>query len=122
QQTMKQIWSVFGAYGSGTGKSQFLNLPAVRNGNVYAVDANSYFARPGPRVVEGAEILARLIHPEFFDTASSDSFQRVDIDLLKGVLVEGKDYQLENGAMVFTFSYLHRRGYCCSNGCRNCPY
>ena len=122
QQTMKQIWSTLGAYGSGSGKSQFFNLPAVKNGHVYAVDANSYFARPGPRVVEGAELLARLIHPEHLDAARSDSFQRVDIDLLKGVLVEGKDYQLENGAMVFTSGYLQRRGYCCDSGCRNCPY
>ncbi len=29
------------------------NLPAVRNGRVYAVDANAYFARPGPRVRRG---------------------------------------------------------------------
>ena len=122
QQTMKQIWSVFGAYGSGTGKSNFFDLPAIKNGDVYAVDANSYFARPGPRVVEGAELLARLIHPELFDDTPSKSFQRVDVDLLKGVLVEGKDYQLENGAMVFTSSYLERRGYCCDSGCRNCPY
>lgn len=42
-------------------------LPAVRSGRVYAVDANSYFARPGPRVVEGTELLAHLIHPELFD-------------------------------------------------------
>jgi iron complex transport system substrate-binding protein len=43
------------------------DLPAVRNGRVYAVDANSYFARPGPRVVEGTELLAHLLHPELFD-------------------------------------------------------
>jgi iron complex transport system substrate-binding protein len=41
-------------------------LPAVRQGRVYAVDANSYFARPGPRVVDGTELLAHLIHPELF--------------------------------------------------------
>ena len=41
-------------------------LPAVRNRRVFAVDANSYFARPGPRVVEGTELLAHLIHPELF--------------------------------------------------------
>lgn len=41
-------------------------LPAVRNGRVHAVDANAYFARPGPRVVEGTELLAHLIHPELF--------------------------------------------------------
>src|SRR6266404_3567305 len=40
------------------------DLPAVRNGRAYAVDANSYFARPGPRLVEGVELLAHLIHPE----------------------------------------------------------
>ena len=44
----------------------WFDLPAVRNGKVYAVDANSYFARPGPRVVEGTELLAHLIHPELF--------------------------------------------------------
>ena len=41
-------------------------LPAVRNGRVYAVDANSYFARPSLRVVEGTELLAHLIHPDLF--------------------------------------------------------
>lgn len=125
QQTMKQIWSVFARYGSGSGKSHFFDLPAVRNGRVYAVDANSYFARPGPRVVEGAELLARLIHPELFDDADKEfasAYQHVDIDLLRGVLVEGKDYRVENGAMVFTADYLRRRGYCCDTGCRNCPY
>ena len=39
-------------------------LPAVRSGRVYAVDADAYFARPGPRVVDGIELLAHLIHPE----------------------------------------------------------
>ena len=120
QQTMKQIWSVFG-YKS----SPFFDLPAVKNGRVYAVDANSYFARPGPRVVEGAELLARLIHPDLFEpttNALSNAFQVVDVSLLKGQLTEGRDYYLENGVMVFTASYLERRGYCCGNGCRHCPY
>ena len=40
------------------------DLPAVRAGKVYCTDANSYFARPGPRVVEGVELLAHLIHPK----------------------------------------------------------
>ena len=39
-------------------------LPAVKNGRVWAVDASSYFSRPAPRLVEGVEILARLLHPE----------------------------------------------------------
>ena len=39
------------------------DIPAVRNGHVYALDANSYFSRPGPRLVTGLEILAKLLHP-----------------------------------------------------------
>ena len=42
------------------------DLPAVRQRRVFAVDANSYFARPGPRVVDGVELLAHLFHPERF--------------------------------------------------------
>jgi iron complex transport system substrate-binding protein len=40
------------------------DLPAVREGQVWAVDANSHFSRPAPRLVEGVEILARILHPE----------------------------------------------------------
>jgi iron complex transport system substrate-binding protein len=39
-------------------------LPAVKEGQVWAVDANSHFSRPAPRLVEGVEILARILHPE----------------------------------------------------------
>jgi iron complex transport system substrate-binding protein len=50
-------------------------LPAVREGNVYAVDANAYFARPGPRLVEGVELLAHLLHPEHFGwTGPADAY------------------------------------------------
>ena len=44
----------------------FCDLPAARGGRVYAVDANAYFARPGPRVIAGAELMAHLIYPELF--------------------------------------------------------
>jgi iron complex transport system substrate-binding protein len=54
-------------------------LPAVRNSRVYAVDANSYFARPGPRVVEGTELLAHLLHPTVFEwKGPSDAFSRLE--------------------------------------------
>jgi len=43
------------------------NIPAVKADRVYAVNANSYFARPGPRVVDGTELLAHLIHPDLFE-------------------------------------------------------
>ena len=39
-------------------------MPQVSDAAVYAVDANAYFARPGPRVVEGVELLAHLFHPD----------------------------------------------------------
>ena len=42
-------------------------LAAVRNGRVFVTDGNQYFNRPGPRVVESAEILAEILHPERFD-------------------------------------------------------
>ena len=52
-------------------------IPAVRAGRVYAVDANSYFARPGPRVVEGTELLAHLIHPSLFPWNGPRGFHRL---------------------------------------------
>ncbi|MDQ6771128.1 MAG: cobalamin-binding protein [Gemmatimonadota bacterium] len=39
---------------------------------VYAVDANAYFARPGPRVVEGVELLAHLFHPDLVPWSHGD--------------------------------------------------
>ena len=58
-------------------------LPAVRNGKVFAVDASSYFARPGPRVVQGTELLAHLIQPETFSWSGPDSAYRLlDIPVL----------------------------------------
>ena len=128
QQTMKEVWNSFGRYSRtrSTHAADFFKLRAVQGGNVYAVDANSYFARPGPRVIEGAELLAQIIHPDLFGDCGipdhSTYFQRVDVSLLQGLLQEGKDYTIENDAMVFTSSYLERRGYCCGSGCRNCPY
>lgn len=47
-------------------QAEFADTPAVRNGNVYAVDATSFFSRPGPRIVEGLEILAWAVHPDFY--------------------------------------------------------
>jgi iron complex transport system substrate-binding protein len=53
-------------------------LPAVRNGQVYAVDANAYFSRPGPRLADGVALLAHLLHPGVFPcSAPANSFARV---------------------------------------------
>lgn len=37
-------------------------------------------------------------------------------------VIEGEDYYLEGGLMVFTERFLMRRGFCCESGCRHCPY
>jgi hypothetical protein len=37
-------------------------------------------------------------------------------------LEENVDYYFENGLMVLTAHFLKKRGYCCRNGCRHCPY
>ncbi len=41
-------------------------LSAVQGGQVYGVDGNTYFIRPGPRLVESAEILAEIFHPDMY--------------------------------------------------------
>ncbi len=38
-------------------------------------------------------------------------------------LVEGVDYYIDDsGLLVFTEAYLLKRGFCCEQGCRHCPY
>jgi iron complex transport system substrate-binding protein len=60
------------------------SLPAVQGGNVWAVDATSYFSRPGPRVVDGIEILSRILHPEVFGPPSEEEAVRVPAELMRG--------------------------------------
>jgi iron complex transport system substrate-binding protein len=52
---------------------QWNAIPAVRNDRVYALDANSYFSRPGPRLVTGMEILAKVIQPSITVSAEAES-------------------------------------------------
>lgn len=42
------------------------SITAVRSGRVFAADASAYFSRPGPRLVDGLELLSRMLHPERF--------------------------------------------------------
>jgi iron complex transport system substrate-binding protein len=60
RRTVKEAYHVL------TKLSGWDDLPAVKSERVWAVDANSYFSRPAPRLVEGVEILARILHPEAF--------------------------------------------------------
>jgi len=53
-------------------------LSAVRSGQVYVVDGSAYFNRPGPRIVDGLEIMAEIIHPELFPRRNSQqAWQRL---------------------------------------------
>ncbi len=45
----------------------YRDLPAVRRGQVFAVDGSAYFSRPGPRVIDGIELLAEILDPEAFE-------------------------------------------------------
>jgi iron complex transport system substrate-binding protein len=56
----------------------FADSPAAREGAVFAVDASSYFSRPGPRIVDGLEILAWAIHPEAFPQPPAETITRVE--------------------------------------------
>jgi iron complex transport system substrate-binding protein len=50
-------------------------IQAVRRGQVFALDAAAYFGRPGPRVIEGIEILAEIFDPiAFVDLAPAASW------------------------------------------------
>jgi iron complex transport system substrate-binding protein len=49
-------------------------LAAVGAGEVVAVDAAAYFSRPGPRIIDGLELLAHILHPELFPAAPAPAF------------------------------------------------
>lgn len=55
----------------------WFDLPAVKNGNVWATDAAAYFSRPAPRVVDGAEILAKILHPNIFGSPNEIEAVRI---------------------------------------------
>ena len=59
------------------GHPELRETPAVRNGNAFAVDATSYFSRPGPRIVDGLEILAWALHPDAYPEPPVGSISRV---------------------------------------------
>ncbi|MBI3895998.1 MAG: cobalamin-binding protein [Acidobacteria bacterium] len=59
QRTRKELQAL-------TRKPDWTKLAAVRSGNVYLLDGNQYFNRPGPRLAESLEILAEIFHPEYF--------------------------------------------------------
>ena len=55
-------------------------VAAVRRGNLIALDGSSYFSRPGPRVVDGIEMLAEIFDPEAFrDLSPATGWTPIDV-------------------------------------------
>lgn len=56
----------------------YADLAAVRRGRVFALDGSAYFSRPGPRVIDGIELLAEIFDPDaFVDVAPFGSWTPV---------------------------------------------
>lgn len=63
-----------------TERPGFRDLPAVRAGRVWAVNGHAYYNRSGPRLVDGLEYLAQIIHPELFTwTAPLEAALHLDL-------------------------------------------
>jgi iron complex transport system substrate-binding protein len=57
----------------------YADLTAARRGQVFALDGSAYFSRPGPRVIDGIELLAEIFDPDaFVDVAPFGSWAPVD--------------------------------------------
>ena len=60
------------------GNDQWQNMRAVQNGEIYLVDGDAYFARPGPRLIDGLEMLAHALHPDIHPPAPSGGCVKLD--------------------------------------------
>jgi Periplasmic binding protein len=74
------------------------DLPAVKSGAVWAVDASSYYSRPGPRLVDGTELLARILHPEISQGAPRDGAVPAGTRQPRGGSRTGRDVTVACGA------------------------
>src|SRR2546422_855507 len=50
----------------GPGRLWWAAVPAARADRTWIVDGSSHFNRPGPRLVDGLEILAHIVQPDLF--------------------------------------------------------
>ena len=60
-----------------TGRAGWAGLPAVAAREVYLADGPSYFNGAGPRLVDGLEMLAEMIHPELFRRRHRRGYTRI---------------------------------------------
>ena len=106
-------------------------LRAVRECKVVLADGNRYFNRSGTTIVETVEILAEILHgyPAGQRGRSWVSHSKPGLspqirELHAKACASDKPSYTDPKTRyeVFTADYLRRRGYCCTNGCRHCPY
>lgn len=70
-----------------------------------------------PLIQARIQAFCAAVTPETALTCGAQQYAR------KGALIEDIDYTLDpNGNFVLSAWYLLKRGHCCKNGCRNCPY
>ena len=63
--------------------SNWREIPAVMNDNIWALDATSYFSRPAPRVIDGIEILAKIFHAGIFGAPKEHEAVRIPRESIK---------------------------------------
>ena len=61
-------------------RPEWRSLPAVARGAVWVTNGSAYFSRPGPRMVDGLEILAHALHPDLFPTPPARDLRSAPTD------------------------------------------
>ena len=109
----------------------WFDLRAVRQGQVALADGNKYFNRSGTTIVETVEILAEILHGYSAGHRGKawKSYSRPrESVLVRELHVRACASNVPTyidpvtGYDVFTADFLRRRGYCCANSCRHCPF
>ena len=70
---------------------EWRSLEAVERGEIYAVNANEYFSKPGPRTVVGLEILSKIIQPHNFKDLQipKQSIRKIKLEEYNGRILIG---------------------------------
>lgn len=69
-----------------------------------------------------AKVIAQYIETAIAEKSHAEMLEMARPYRHQTSWVEHIDYTVENGQYVFTHWYHLKRGTCCSNGCRHCPY
>jgi len=119
-------------------------LRCVREGNFCIVDGNQHFNRPGPRLLDALQFLIGYLHKRpdlipndfpYLDASdivvrawqnqfSVDDASNSWEDMHAAACAKDEEWYVDpyTGYNVMTEVHHQRRGYCCGNGCRHCPY